>query len=85
MKSNDYNTLQYMEHVNENADFRITIKDFCEWLDEHDEAETLYNHFCYLNRVKDNQEADEYLHMIACDYSIPIIMIKYLRMQWWCL
>lgn len=83
MKSNDYNTLQYMEHVNKDADFRTTVKDFCLWLDEHDEAEALYKQLCYLNRVE-GQEAEEYLYMIAWDYSIPIIMVKYLRRHWWC-
>lgn len=71
MNTNEYN---YKKTINVNADYRITIKEFRKWLQKNPtiEAELLED----LKKIQKLSLDD--LYYFAWDYTIPIIMVKYL-------
>lgn len=65
------NEMTYKIEINTVDDYRISIKEFENWLIENETKKNFLKH-C-LNSVYYND------YDIAVDFSIPIILVKYLR------
>lgn len=71
MNINEYN---YRKTINTDRDYKITIKEFIKWIKKYPGCESEL-----WERLKKIQKlSTEDLYHIAWDYTIPIIMVKYL-------
>ena len=71
MNTNEYN---YRKTINVDYDYKITIKQFTKWLKKNPAAQAEL----WETLEKIQKLSVEDLYFIACDYKIPIIMVKYL-------
>ena len=62
------NKIQYMKEINYDPEYKITVKEFTEWLTENNMEDT------FNKMLKEEDDYD-----IALDFSIPVAMIKYFR------
>lgn len=61
---------QYMKEINTDPEYRTTLKEFTQWLEENNMVDIF-------NKMLQNEENDDYY--IAVDFSIPVTMVKYFR------
>jgi len=59
---------RYMQEINVDPEYRISIKEFTKWLEDND----LYSTF-----MKMLNDPNEDVYDIAQDFSIPVSMVKY--------
>ncbi len=64
------NQKQYMEEINNNEEYNITVEEFTQWLKENNEEKEF-------TKMLNNKDLDDY--DIALDYTIPVTMVKYFR------
>ncbi len=64
------NQKRYMEEINYSIDYRISVKDFKQWLRWNKHEETF-------RKMLENKDLD--LYDIALDFSIPVIMVKFFQ------
>lgn len=62
------NKIQYMKEINYDPEYKITVKEFTEWLAENNMEDT------FNKMLKEEDDYD-----IALDFSIPVTMVKYFR------
>mgnify|MGYP006896802671 CR=1 FL=1 len=62
------NKIQYMKEINYDPEYKITEKEFTEWLAENNMEDT------FNKMLKEEDDYD-----IALDFSIPVAMVKYFR------
>ena len=62
------NKIQYMKEINYDLEYKITVKEFTEWLAENNMEDT------FNKMLKEKDDYD-----IALDFSIPVAMVKYFR------
>lgn len=67
------NQRQYMEEINYDIEYKITVKDFTQWLTENKKEEVF-------RKMLENKDLD--LYDIALDFSIPVIMVKYFQKKY---
>ena len=65
------NKERYEREINTNDDYKVTIKEFESWLKEVTKEESFKKEI-----------TKEDIYDTACDYSIPIVMIKYFKKMW---
>ena len=64
------NRERYEQDINHNADYRISIEAFREWLRDKNMTEVFHK------KLRDKEET---LYDIALDFSIPVAMVKYFK------
>ena len=70
MTASEHNMKSYMASINTDETYRITVKDFRQWLrDKNMTAE-------FERQLRDE---DLTLYDIALDFAIPVSMVKYFR------
>lgn len=67
------NQRQYMEEINYDIEYKITVKDFTQWLAENKKEEVF-------RKMLENKDLNVY--DIALDFSIPVIMVKYFQKKY---
>lgn len=59
----------YRKELHTSSYYRISLKDFMDWFNE-DKTDSTRKTFL--------QDVEEDIYLAACDFSIPVIMVKYL-------
>lgn len=73
MKTTDYNTQMYLDTINTDSEYKITVKEFKAWLEKNN----LTRQFSEDIRRWLIEDDIDFLYSIAWDYNIPIILVKY--------
>ncbi len=74
----DKNELNYRKTINVDYEYKITVKEFRNWLHENNEENYFLKKVTFLKKEQNSEKnTTENYYNLAWEYNIPVIMAKY--------